>query len=776
MSRLKRLIVEIHHRSLWQVVLIYVGGALIAYQAIQALTEGLGLPQWFPALAVMLFIIGLPIVVATAFVHEAPTQGAVQQEPPEKDSVTQPQATAVQQKHAHRRLNWRNAGMAFVFALAIWGVVATVWMVFNPRGIVVEEAIADEAEPGIAVLPFSARGDGMEVWREGMVDLLSANLDGVPGLRSIDSRTVLARWRESVPATGEVDQATALRIARATGAKYALLGAAVSVGGEVRLAAEIYETESGSGLGQVQVQGSPDSVLALVDRLAVQSLVVTLQQVESELPEIELASVTTSSLPALRAWLEGEVHFRHGDVNAAVAAYEQALVHDSMFAFAYYRLAGVYGWVEGISSERSDVALEQAVRLLDRLPPRQGAMVRATHRWELEFREEALKIFERLVQSYPDYADGWYELGDFYYHAGPSIPVSLDDARRCFSRAVELDPSFAPYRIHLIDLAFNHDPDSARVASKLAEYRQLASADATQTRELEVAFDLTFGDEERRTRALSGLDTLDTQILTFLPLSRLLHPRFQPQNEAVQLALERRRGRPSDGLFMGSAFGRGYAQKGFDYLDRPQVDPKERGCDLTLWRVNGFPVARERLQEMDAFLNQIDSTTTPYYLMCAGFYAADEGRAAEHTKVARLLDDVARAEVESGLSGLLPDAYARAVRAYWLWRAGDPDAAVEILEPVKRYRAYGPARWTLGMVLMDLGRWEEAIPYLRTWWWFSWPVMNYNLAQAYEQIGEYEKARKEYAFFVDAWQDADPELQPWVEDARRALDRLTTDR
>jgi hypothetical protein len=64
------LITEIHHRSLWQVLLIYVGGALVAYQAVQTLVEGFGLPQWFPAFAVVLFIVGLPIVVATAFVHE----------------------------------------------------------------------------------------------------------------------------------------------------------------------------------------------------------------------------------------------------------------------------------------------------------------------------------------------------------------------------------------------------------------------------------------------------------------------------------------------------------------------------------------------------------------------------------------------------------------------------------------------------------------------------------------------------------------------------------
>jgi hypothetical protein len=66
MGNLKKLISEIHHRSLWQVLLIYCGGALIAYQAVQALTEGLGLPQWLPAFAVVLFIVGLPLVLATA--------------------------------------------------------------------------------------------------------------------------------------------------------------------------------------------------------------------------------------------------------------------------------------------------------------------------------------------------------------------------------------------------------------------------------------------------------------------------------------------------------------------------------------------------------------------------------------------------------------------------------------------------------------------------------------------------------------------------------------
>ena len=60
MSSLKRLISEIHHRSLWQVVLIYVGAGWIVFEIVQTVTEGLGLPHWFPAFAALLLLIGLP--------------------------------------------------------------------------------------------------------------------------------------------------------------------------------------------------------------------------------------------------------------------------------------------------------------------------------------------------------------------------------------------------------------------------------------------------------------------------------------------------------------------------------------------------------------------------------------------------------------------------------------------------------------------------------------------------------------------------------------------
>jgi hypothetical protein len=67
---MKKLIQEAHRRSLWQVLGIYAVGSWIALQVVDVLVDNFGLPDWFPAFALGLLVIGLPIVLATAFVQE----------------------------------------------------------------------------------------------------------------------------------------------------------------------------------------------------------------------------------------------------------------------------------------------------------------------------------------------------------------------------------------------------------------------------------------------------------------------------------------------------------------------------------------------------------------------------------------------------------------------------------------------------------------------------------------------------------------------------------
>lgn len=66
MSRLKRLINEIHRRCLWQVLSVYLISSWIVLQVADTVTDALGTP----GAALVLLIALLPVVLATVFVWE----------------------------------------------------------------------------------------------------------------------------------------------------------------------------------------------------------------------------------------------------------------------------------------------------------------------------------------------------------------------------------------------------------------------------------------------------------------------------------------------------------------------------------------------------------------------------------------------------------------------------------------------------------------------------------------------------------------------------------
>jgi hypothetical protein len=59
MDALKRFIHEVHRRSLWQVLAIYLVGSWGARQAVQGITQAAGLPDWVPPGALILLLLGL---------------------------------------------------------------------------------------------------------------------------------------------------------------------------------------------------------------------------------------------------------------------------------------------------------------------------------------------------------------------------------------------------------------------------------------------------------------------------------------------------------------------------------------------------------------------------------------------------------------------------------------------------------------------------------------------------------------------------------------------
>nr|MBA3583564.1 tetratricopeptide repeat protein [Gemmatimonadota bacterium] len=585
---------------------------------------------------------------------------------------------------------------------------------FSPK-----EAIAEGAAPGIAVLPFSVQSAELEEWREGMVDLVSTNLDGVAGLRTIDSRTVLARWREAVPGNEVADLETALDVGRRAGARYVLLGSAVAIGGGVRLSADVYDTGDGSKLGQGTVDGAPDSVFALVDRLSIEVLRAVLRGQERDLPTVNLARVTTTSLPALKAYLQGEVLFREGDFEAAIPAYERAVEADSTFALAHYRLAHAHGW-SAIQGDLTQEAIERAARFADRLPERERVVVLA-ERALLQGSLDGIEPLEELVRRYPDDVEAWYTLGDTYFHLGEQTLIDpLEEGTKAFARATELDPTFAPAYIHQIDTAI-YESDSARAAGLIATYDRLASGSEMATA-LRFAFALALGDSATRAKTWAALDTtsvsLEQGIYYYLMSTAHLKLHAEIHEKQIQAAGPGRAGGATFSYsWIITLLGR--PAEALRTADSPEF-PAESAPDFLYYlHARGLPIPLERLQRTLA-LDAIDSEN-PVHLLYAGAYAAERGEWQDHAAAIRQLRESAGISLAAGdsVEARFGEGAAGALEGYAAWRRGQREEALRLLRSservvtghVFRHRVNQTIRWWIGDLLEEMGRPSEAARY-----------------------------------------------------------------
>src|SRR5690606_30502018 len=120
----------------------------------------------------------------------------------------------------------------------------------------------------VAIFPFTVHGSAQYGYlREGLVDLLSTNLDGAAGLRTVDPRAVLAaiepRGAASSPAEGR-------DIASRLGAGAFVMGEVAEAGGRLRVTAALYGVErAAEPARRAYAEGSADSLFAVVDRLTV---------------------------------------------------------------------------------------------------------------------------------------------------------------------------------------------------------------------------------------------------------------------------------------------------------------------------------------------------------------------------------------------------------------------------------------------------------------------------------------------------------------------------
>ncbi len=204
-GRVEGMILKIHRRSLWQVLGIYVVGSWLVLQVVDTLAGALNLPDWAPPFALFLLIIGLPIVLATAFI-QAGARPALSETAGEE--ATEPGSRAAGPHH--RLFTWRNAILAGAAAFALWGVVAAGWVLLGSgaesrgQSAAAEEA-AEDHRRSIAVLPLANRSalEEDQFFVDGIHDDILKHLSKIEGLKVI-SRTSVMQYRESPPTMREI--------------------------------------------------------------------------------------------------------------------------------------------------------------------------------------------------------------------------------------------------------------------------------------------------------------------------------------------------------------------------------------------------------------------------------------------------------------------------------------------------------------------------------------------------------------------------------------------
>ncbi|HSK21337.1 MAG TPA: serine/threonine-protein kinase [Longimicrobiales bacterium] len=212
------------------------------------------------------------------------------------------------------------------------------------------------------------------------------------------------------------------------------------------------------------------SVLALPDPSALaDSLALALLRsrwLESREPALAAAARGTSSIVALRAFVEGERAIAGARFRLAPELFARAIAADSGFGLAYWR----YWFSRSYHGSPVDSQVIAAV-LAHRaaFPEPDRLLVQARLGTDARARLEQLRT---VTTRHPAYWPGWFELGDHLTHHGAFLGVQLDEARNALRRVTELNPGFVPAWEHRLWTAVL-ERDTAESGAALARLEKL---------------------------------------------------------------------------------------------------------------------------------------------------------------------------------------------------------------------------------------------------------------------------------------------------------------
>ncbi len=451
--------------TLWKVLGLYVGASWMVLQVVDVLTQNMGLPPWVFSFAVVLLVIGLPIVGATAYLHGLGPAVAPARSTGGGGAVT-----------PHSLFTWRNAIAGGVGALALWGAVAAGWMLVGPSAAGSNPTTTAGASAAslrsVAVLPFATRSSSEDdrYFSEGMHDDLLTQLSKIDSLKVI-SRTSVMQYvgsGKSIPEiAGELGVATVLE------------GGVDRSGDRVRVNVQLIEAATDEHLWAetYDEELTAANVFAIRSDLA-KKIAAALRTRLTPEAEASIETRPTTSLEAFDYYSRARYLFENraslGEMLPETRAlFDEAIAADSSFALAWVGRANTFlsawNW-QRLSPEEARVGTEESLQRALALDPdlaEAHVVVSRLAQWDGRT-EDAIAAITRALELNPGLVEAHARYGQLLEAQGRH-----EEALREATKAVDLDPLSIPARNLLADRLWFAE----RYEGSIAESRKILEMD-----------------------------------------------------------------------------------------------------------------------------------------------------------------------------------------------------------------------------------------------------------------------------------------------------------
>jgi tetratricopeptide (TPR) repeat protein len=769
------LLAELRRRGVVRAVVAYAVVAFAVLQVSEPILHALKLPDSWLTVLVALLGLGFPLTAALSWAFDLTRRGIVRTPEAPVVGPTGPTGSAgpagpTGATGSGGPAGSSGAGGARSPRLAMAGVTVIAaglgallsWLALRPPAPVVDA----DGRVSVAVADFANETRDPDL--DGLSVLLTTALEQSKALRVVTRGALAdALRRLGQGSLDRIDEGLARKAGVEAGVRALLLASVRKLDDVYAVELRAVDPRKDEYLFTVREQTTgKKGMLEVIDRLSERTRE-RLREPAREVAagQVKVAEATTASLEAWHHYFEGLKEEDAVHLTSAIEAYRKAVAADPTFALANYKVAFLGLQVSVPLAERK-AAMEAAVRGKDRVPLKERLLIEAWAAFVAGRSEEAHAIYARAAEAFPTDKEVLYATGTLYH-----TEMRWPEARPWLEKVVALDPRFWPALDELSSILFVHGTREAYLAL-IRRYLAVAppSPKASLALAIERGLSGRLDEAAEATRRVLEQDQspyfIESAIGSLFFLGLLDEAEQRLRKLEVEAALPASRAAASFGLVIALDL-QGRRREALALVEKSGRRPQQRAGFLYHFLMDD-PDPRPCVEAGREFVRLSEANgEPPAWRSWVAFGMAYLGQLEEAARIA------AHLKPEDGLE---------LYRAIATWRGGDLAGALSRLRALDRDMDT-PKRivvsWYHARVAFEAGQWAEAIAAgeeaePKVWGtWRSWgvPLLLLERAQAWERLGQREKAIAAVDRLLGWWKKADPDL-PRLAQARAIKARL----